>query len=357
MLSVILIIFKIIGIAILVVLGILFLILFLVLFVPIRYRVKIEHGDSFALEGGVSWLFHLIHARISQSGSNRRIWLRIMGILIYDSLRPPKTKRLNNAEKKNRDYKKSAVSQNKSGLSEDDTASKDMITIKDDETLKADSTPGSIISTKDDKKEEDTQEETYPNAFSKDNTHKEKAVYDDIMIDDTGSHNEAHNKRNIFKRIVNGYRKIKAKIISFFNKIISKIKRFIKKLINIKDKAGLIYHFLNDDNNKKGFRFTYESIKKALKHILPKKLRSRLIFGTGDPCSTGQLLGICGILYGIYGDHLQITPDFENKVFKGSHYAKGRIRIWTLLIIIIKLLLDKRFKDLRTNYQLLKEAL
>ena len=88
MLSVILLILKIIGIVLLVLLGILLLIIFLVLFVPIRYRVKVEHSDSFALEGGVSWLLHFVHARISQSGSNRRIWVRIMGILIYDSLRP-----------------------------------------------------------------------------------------------------------------------------------------------------------------------------------------------------------------------------------------------------------------------------
>jgi hypothetical protein len=64
-----------------------------------------------------------------------------------------------------------------------------------------------------------------------------------------------------------------------------------------------------------------------------------------------------GILYGFYGDRVVIIPDFENKVFEGKHYARGRIRLITLLIIVIKLISDKRFKRLKSNFLILKEAL
>ena len=57
MLSIILLILKIIGITLLIILGILLLLIAVVLFVPVRYRVKVEHGDAFVLDGCVSWLF------------------------------------------------------------------------------------------------------------------------------------------------------------------------------------------------------------------------------------------------------------------------------------------------------------
>ncbi len=341
MLSVILLILKIIGIALLVLLGMLLFIMLIVLLVPIRYRVKVEHGDAFVLEGGVSWLLHFIHARISQSGSNRRIWIRILGILIYDSLRPPKAKKPKAVKHKANGVEKEGISKAKIRVSKDEIASKDEIISKNEITSNDVTTPNDIANPGDVKTAEDV-------TISKDFV-KEEATQEETYSKDY--------EQRVFGKIIEGFRKIKFRIKSFFESIISKIKGFIQKLSNIKNKASLILNFINDDINKKGFSFTYETLKKVLKHILPKKLRSRLIFGTGDPCSTGQALGAFGILYGLYGDKLQITPDFENKVFKGSHYVKGRIRIGTLLIIIIKLLLDKRFKDLKMNYQLLKEAL
>jgi hypothetical protein len=337
MLSVVLLILKIIGITILVLLGILLFLLLIILFVPIRYRIKVEHGDAFILEGGVSWLLHLIHGRITQTGSNRRIWIRIMGILVYDSLHAPRVKKVK-AKRKIKHSKEATSKENiitkDEIISKKTIASDDKIAIK--ETIASD--------------DEITSKET---TIASDDEITSKDIIKTIDID-PATEEESHPKESLLTRL---YNKIKAKIINFFCGIIKKIKELIQRFINIKNKISLIQNFINDDNNRRGFRFTYSTLKKILKHILPRKLRSRLVFGTGDPCTTGQALGILGVLYSFYGDNLKVTPDFENKVFKGSHYARGRIRIWTLLIIVIKLLLDKRFKDLKMNYQLLKEAL
>lgn len=291
MLSVILTILKIIGIIILVLLGLLLLIILLILFVPIRYRVNAEHGDALMINGRVSWLFHIIHARVDKSDQGSRICIRLFGFLVYDS---SKNKIKSKTEKSDTEKLKIIKSDSKSiGLtSESDKSSETNNRTDDKET--------DIAKTK-------------------------------ITL--------------------------KSKIKAFFQKIKQKIKDFIMKLLNIKNRVGLITSFLRDEVNKEAFRITFASFLKLKKHILPTKVRSKLIFGTGDPCSTGQILGIFGVIYSFYGDKFEITPDFENKVFKGSHYVKGRIRLWTILIIVIKLLLDKRFKELKMNYQLLKEAL
>ncbi|NLL01025.1 MAG: DUF2953 domain-containing protein [Clostridiales bacterium] len=360
MLSVILLIIKIIGIALLVLLSILILMVLAILIVPIRYRVRVEHGDSLELDAGVSWLLHLVHGRVSQSASNRRIWIRIMGILVYDSLRPPKKRKTNSnrrkAARRKAGMKHSNTDSNKNKASHIVGDKSKNINRIENSDINSNTSIDKISN--DDIKNHDIVNNELKNSDIKNSDIKNNEVENNNLNNRNIEHDDEEQEEvNPGNKLVRLYKKIKLKIINFFSRIINKLKGIIHKLVNIKNKGRLILDFINDDINKSGFRFTFESLKKLLKHILPRKLESRLIFGTGDPCSTGQLLGVFAFLYSFYGDNLQITPDFENKVFKGSHYARGRIRIGTLLIIVIKLLLDKRFKDLKTNYQLLKEAL
>lgn len=323
MLSVILTILKIIGIIILALLALILLIILCVLFIPIRYKLKIEHGDAFILDGGISWFFHIIHAKVNKSDNNSRIWVRVFGFLVYDSLRTPKPRneKIHRIKKTNNSNK--TASSNKTTSSNETTSSNQM----------------------------DSRQE--------DNKSQAPALSSEHNIENPSIH-EKETENNEVKAdsiFIRAYKKIKAKLIGILQGIKNKINALIQKLLSIKKKTSLIIDFINNDVNKEGFKYTYLSLKKLIKHILPRKLKSRLIFGTGDPSTTGKALGVFGFLYGIYGDNLQITPNFEEKVFEGNHYVRGRIRTWTILIIVIKLLLDKRFKELKMNYQQLKEAL
>lgn len=126
---------------------------------------------------------------------------------------------------------------------------------------------------------------------------------------------------------------------------------------NLKDTLFLIIDFIKVDENKKGLFKIWISLKGILKHLLPNKLSGRLIFGTGDPCSTGQILGVIGIFYARYGNQFVVVPDFEQGRLEGEIFIKGRIRVFTLLRICIKLLIDNNFKSLKRNFDKLKEAL
>lgn len=60
MVSILLTVLKIIGIAMLVILGLLLLLLLLVLFVPVRYRAKGDcHNNGFTADIRVTWLMHM----------------------------------------------------------------------------------------------------------------------------------------------------------------------------------------------------------------------------------------------------------------------------------------------------------
>lgn len=397
MLYVMVLILKIIGYILLAVLGLLLLLLFVVLFVPIRYRLTAEHGEKLKAEGRVSWLLHILHARISHLEGILHIRVRLFGFILFDNLRPrkPRSKkavREKSALRGSKHRKKPSASHEKDPYNKEsiaapgekpDRAFDVYVTDKEKEVL-----PDSLKNAEakkagegkaiheeagkekfvDSKASEGkysgsktSEGKSLDNMASEENSIGESSIdessIDEKSIDEKSIEELGNQEDTWYGRIFSKLRKLKERIIHFFRELKNKILQLFETMLNIKNKIGLIHNFIQDKINREGFHATYQSLKKLLKHILPTKLRSRIIFGTGDPCTTGQALGIMAILYSFYGDKVQITPDFENKRFEGKHLARGRIRLITILIIVIKLILDKRFKQLKTNFQILKEAL
>ena len=369
MISVLLFVLKLIGIFILALIGILLIILLAVLFVPVRYKINASHGESLELNAVVSWFFHIIHAKINHSDSKWRILVRIFGILVFDSLKSSGFKKDNIIKSDKTEHHKDADiyagSDSYKEISKTGHISSPKENTDENKVLPKDNDMPYKNEQSANKDTNDTDRDTN---FACNYRERDEASllniesdYKDVDLEEfkqeTEADTEDKDKKFSLGKLKRLFIKFKTRLVEIYKNIIDRIKNLIQKFRSIKHKITLIHDFITDEVNKEGFRFTYDCIKKLLRHIKPTKLKSRLVFGTGDPCSTGQILGFFGILYGFYGNDLNITPDFENKVFEGTHYVRGRIRLGTVAFIVIKFLLDKRFKELKRNYQLLKEAL
>lgn len=441
MLDILLFLLKCIGFLLLGVFGLLVTILIVTLLVPVRYRLIVSHGDKTTVDGTATWLLHILRAKYSLKEKKKRIWIRLFGIIVYDSTKPKSRKTKKKASKKkkrkkaskklskskkNRKTKDKAVSKDKV-VSKDkavskkksDTKEKTEITQKEESKLSSklqveDHEEARIVTSKvvSDNKEyrtkdtidkdmvseadKDIRKEESLNkdeALNTDDLLKDKALNtDDFLKEEALNTEETHNTDDLLKdkafntdeatnndelskdEDINDdvfddfdpmekerwYHRIKywkEQITRFFTDFKEKIFILYQKLINMKDKLRNIRDFFDLEENKLGLGTSFGSLTKIILHLKPSKMVSRFRFGTGDPCTTGQALGIAAALYGIYGENIQITPDFEEKVFEGYHYVKGRIRIGTLLIIVIKLVIGKEFKKLKDNFKILKEAL
>jgi hypothetical protein len=385
MFHVILLILKIIGLLLLAILGLLLLVILIVLLVPIRYKVNAEHGETIRVEGRANWLLHLVRARVSHIEGIFHIRVMVLWFTLFDNLEPKQPK-----EKKpgKRAVRKKA--DKLSGKKSEPAAKQAKDTGDQNKSMGAAAGPDNTAKREATGSKEGKPVVTEPMAAEPEAATKTEALMKPIEqaviskkavqaekhdkaapVGEADSFDQNKKKKNIFikinekikdikermKGIIEKIKGVKERIGTFFRELKNKIVKLYDTVVNIRNKIGLISAFIKDKLNREGFRITYSSLKKLLKHILPTRLKSRIIFGTGDPCSTGQALGAMGILYSFYGDKVQIIPDFENKVFEGKHYARGRIRLVTLLIIVIKLLLDKRFQQLKRNFQILKEAL
>lgn len=162
---------------------------------------------------------------------------------------------------------------------------------------------------------------------------------------------------NTFKRFFHQLKSIYNKIKAFFTSIKLKTESITDTLKKLYDKYSLVKVFFQDENNKLGLKYGYINLKGILRHIKPRKVIANIEFGTGDPSSTGQILGVVAVFMGIYGNSVKIIPDFENEVIRGDFYCRGRIQSLVLLIIGIKVIRNRNIKTLIKNFQTLKEEI
>lgn len=396
MLQIVLLVLKIIGIILASVLGILIALVLIVLFVPIRYKLKAEYEEDFKAAARITWLLRIvsftadfgredlevpdIQGEEIDKDMNFRMRLRIFGRIIFDSSKKEEEE-IKAAEKKRRFFslrgKKSGKAKEKAVKGELSLAKRNKEQVKPKinseekqlpghgTAMKADRDTGLIPA--DEKAETVTRAEIVriTKAASEavpgmETNEKAKVTEQKLLIEKIPAETENSGKssggafhfiKKIGARIKNLWNKGKA----FFNSLKEKVKNIGFNLSKLNDKYQLIKLFFQDEKNKLGFKYGFDNIKGLLRHIRPRKVKAYIEFGTGDPCSTGQILGVAAVFMGIYKDSVQIIPDFEDEVFKGNFYCRGRIQGIILLIIGIKVIRNRDIRTLMNNFQTLKE--
>jgi hypothetical protein len=384
MLHMVIILLKIIGILLCVILGLLLSILLVVLLVPIRYGLWADNREDIQGRVRVTWLLRIISFHITYVNEKLSIKLKIFGRIFYDKNNPRSTNKgkgpkSNRKAKQNKDRKlKKQTSNSKSIKSESiiDNITNNSLNkeFREQDNKELDNKPidnkGSVNPQEAKRPAIDIKEnEDKSDQFSNENNLKNPAV--NVLVDSkiqeefTETINEEEFKfvgkiKVFFKKI----KDILAKVKGFFQKIklgLQKVKSVFqnigKKISDLIGKWEKIKAFYNVEANKQGIKLSFLAIKKVLKHILPRKIKGELEFGTGDPSSTGQALGIAACFYCIYGKSIHIIPNFNEEILKGNIYITGRIRIVTLLIIVVKLIINKNFKKLIKNFRAFKEDL
>ena len=301
MLHIILTILKILGIIILCVLGIFICVLATVLFAPIKYSVSAEKKEEQPISKAgvvakVSWLLFVVRGVFVLENGKAYYKIRIFGMDILKMMekRSKTNVRVNNkASKKDKAADKTKV--DKKTLVKDESVNNNTKTL--DTALTA---ADSVVKTPD-------------------------------------------KKRGIADKIKSVFAGIKEKIKSTKEKVLG-IKHRIKDTWN---RIKYYKEELGKDENRQAIGFVWGKIKEALNHIKPRKLKGTITFGMDSPDKTGQSLGVIAIFYPVFCKGFSIKPDFTKPCMYGNIIAKGRIRIFTLLIICIKLIRSKELKRLK----------
>lgn len=103
---------------------------------------------------------------------------------------------------------------------------------------------------------------------------------------------------------------------------------------------------LTDEHNKSVVRKIWSELGYLLKHFKFCKIETDLVFATGDPATTGQVLGILCMIPWLYWYQFKVVPDFEAEeaYIKGTFFVAGKVRLIHLLMALLRLIFDKEVR-------------
>ncbi|MEE8885518.1 MAG: DUF2953 domain-containing protein [Eubacteriales bacterium] len=302
---------KIIGRILVVLLIVILALILLLLFFPFTYRGSLEKkGDKIHAEGRIWWLFHAIHAsghfdrisgRTDKSGE-----LYIFGYPLLSRLKKKKQKKPPVTENKISDSEKRRSSERPAGRKADGSARK-----------KPTVEPGQWK----------------------------------YMPDEGGSGKKPDV--SVYHRKQPGIlEKISARLAAFIGKIKKALRSFGKTLKKIKRWLD----YLASAGFQKLKALLIREVSAILRHILPRKSEGYIIFGTGDPASTGELLGAVAVFSGFIPDGVSVQPDFNEEKLEADVKVSGHFFLIVLLIHALKILLNREFKELRRRIKAEKQG-
>lgn len=110
------------------------------------------------------------------------------------------------------------------------------------------------------------------------------------------------------------------------------------------DKISSIITFIRSYEHRSGLNKIKKEIIALVRYLMPDKVQGRISFGTGDPCTTGWLLGAVSMFRVAYIDGLTILPDFEEKIFVAEGYVKGKVHPVYFLRLFMRGYMDDDMK-------------
>ena len=316
MLHILLCILKWIGIILLSILALVLLVLLAVLFVPLRYKVKGSYEEKPDAAVTISWLLHLIHVKVRYTDA--LFWqVRIFGIPFLDSRR----------EKKQKAPEASEASEANEALEANEASE----TVPDNatEVVCAETAPSA--------------EET---AITVDEaeTADETETVDEAETADEAETTDEPERKGIFSKLAEFLRALFRTIGQVFRKIRYTIHNICDKIRNVRENIGYFHSVLTSEEGHSTLALVKRELGNLFKHITPRKFKLDLHFGFDDPSTTGQVMGIAGMLYPLWNYDITLCPDFEQKVMAGKVYIRGRIRVFTLIRIAWRVYFNKNLK-------------
>lgn len=300
MLHIIGLILRILGICLLGIIGVLLLLLCILLFVPVRYELRAEFPGEIRgskVNFRLTWLLHLLSAKACYEEQELTWRVRVA-------------------------WKKFAKAEMPVGETEEEPDIEKAADTKQEPDAKQ---------ALDEKEKSDIKEASDIKGISEDSSKKRTER-------ENQENGKKEKKPSVYERLNQKIIAIWRKIKYTFVKICGKIKGIAK---NISDTKDAIQIFLNDEVHRSTFRKVKKELIWMKRLLKPKIFRVRLNYGFEDPCLTGQVLGLLGMVYPFVGDNMEIEPDFEQKVLQGDIHIKGRIRMIHLAVFGVKLFIHK----------------
>ncbi|MBQ9421778.1 MAG: hypothetical protein IJU30_08535 [Lachnospiraceae bacterium] len=300
-----------IGIILLIVLGLILLALLIVLFVPVRYRISgsflsdIPDGSASA-----SWLLGAVRGgaeyhRPEKAGDRPAgvsAFVKVLWITLFEipeKQEEPETP----SESKTED-----TSTDGQALSEDAVQP-----VQEPVLVQANEEPKEI------------KPEIHAAAVESEN------------VPETAALSETEEPAGRFERFT-------SRISAWWKDVSSTVKALYRSIKKRTDGIEKIKDMITAESNRKEMDLVKRGLLRILKELAPRKGSGRIELGTGDPYSTGQIMQIFAMLYPLYGDSVEVIPEFVESVHDAEGDISGAVRMFPIVWSVLRCILSKRLR-------------
>lgn len=292
---------KIIGILLLVLFALLLLAVLLVLFSAVCYQAEGSYlGNTLKANGKISWLFHILTIRFS---FEERVYgdVQIFGIPVWST------------DKKGAEKPNETQPEMENGP-EDFQPEEEVFSIQELGTETGDRDRGipELSGTKQHKAEPE----------------QEKA--------------EPKPEESFLETWIRRLSEKSGRLFQKGKQMAADGKRRFRRAMAQKEK---LVSWIEDEANQESVKLVVRQLGKIIRHLLPRKGHGRVTFGFGeDPYLTGKVLTAIAPFYPLYGEYLELYPDFERRIFEAEGTGNGHIRIGVIIGYAIRLLFDSNIR-------------
>ena len=370
---------KVLGIILLSILGLLLIIILLFLFVPFVYKIRAKYVDKqLEAEGEVSFLFRLLRARAAYKDELSYEAKAAFFTLISSEKagRDEEDGKEAHKESKAADVKTEDTSLKTAEAKEGEGVTSTGITEPEEaEEAKVETgrrqeaetqTPKSTIVERELEAEADSKQvNNQPESIKQEDSNIEDGTQEDCkqaVCGQVNEENKAGKKAKSKKAKKQKSKKTKkklnifAKIEEIKEKIEAKWTAFKETFLSLNNKKEAVLKFINAEGTADGIFYLLTQSKILIKMILPKKIKGWLRFGTGDVYTEGQYLTYLCFVYPLYAGKFDIIPEWEEEVIEVDATFSGKIRMFAMLLIGLKLLFSKKVKALLRNFNRCKKS-
>lgn len=142
------------------------------------------------------------------------------------------------------------------------------------------------------------------------------------------------------------------------DKIDAKVAGIEEKYSKFERIKNAIVEIIEDEKFFNDIAFFKKHLLNILKAFLPKKIEGWLDYGMADPAITGKITAILGMLYGMYAENFDFTPDFETDItyVRGEFKLKGCFCLIYILCQLLSMIFSSHFIRVFKRYKKIMAA-
>lgn len=365
---------KVLGIILLSILGLLLIIILLFLFVPFVYKIRVKYVDKqLEAEGEVSFLFRLLRARAAYKDELSYEAKAAFFTLISSEKagRDEEDGKEAHKESKAADVKtedtslKTTEAGTSTGITEPEEAEEAKVETGRRQEAETQTPKSTIVERELEAEADSKQVNNQPESIKQEDSNIEDGTRVDRKQEVCGQVNEENKAGKNLKSKKAKKQKSKktkkkfnifAKIEEIKEKIEAKWTAFKEDFLSLNNKKEAVLKFINAEGTADGIFYLLTQSKILVKMILPKKIKGWLRFGTGDVYTEGQYLTYLCFVYPLYAGKFDILPEWDEEVIEVDASISGKIRMFAMLLIGLKLLFSKKVKALLRNFNRCKKS-